>query len=76
MQNKNFDYKIEVLSNDEKLGFLRMPLMKCRVSIKKNSSSLRELNQNNKIKVERTENFKMFYMRLIFYMSKKREIII
>jgi serine phosphatase RsbU (regulator of sigma subunit) len=51
MQNKNFDYKIEVLSNDE-IGLLADAFDEMRVSIKSYSSSLRELNQNLEIKVE------------------------
>ncbi len=51
MQNKNFDYKIEVLSNDE-IGLLADAFDEMRVSIKRYSSSLKELNQNLEIKVE------------------------
>ncbi len=51
MQNKNFDYKIEVLSNDE-IGLLADAFDEMRVSIKSYSSSLKELNQNLEIKVD------------------------
>lgn len=51
MQNKNFDYKIEVLSNDE-IGLLADAFDEMRVSIKTYSSSLKELNQNLEKKVE------------------------
>lgn len=51
MQNKNFDYKIEVLSNDE-IGLLANAFDEMRVSIKTYSKSLTELNQNLEKKVE------------------------
>ncbi|HNK59307.1 MAG TPA: HAMP domain-containing protein, partial [Leptospiraceae bacterium] len=51
MQNKNFDYKIEVLSNDE-IGLLADAFDEMRMSIKTYSSSLRELNLNLEKKVE------------------------
>ncbi len=51
MQNKNFDYKIEVLSSDE-IGLLADAFDEMRVSIKTYSSSLQELNLNLEKKVE------------------------
>jgi serine phosphatase RsbU (regulator of sigma subunit) len=51
MQNKNFDYKIEVLSNDE-IGLLADAFDDMRISIKTYSSSLTELNLNLEKKVE------------------------
>ena len=51
MENKNFDHKIEVLSNDE-IGLLANAFNEMRVSIKTYSSSLTELNQNLEKKVE------------------------
>lgn len=51
MQNKNFDYKIEVLSNDE-IGLLADAFDEMRMSIKTYSSSLQELNLNLEKKVE------------------------
>lgn len=51
MQNKNFDYKIEVMSSDE-IGLLADAFDEMRVSIKTYSSSLQELNLNLEKKVE------------------------
>jgi methyl-accepting chemotaxis protein len=76
MQNKNFDYKIEVLSNDE-IGLLADAFDEMRVSIKSYSSSLKELNQNLEIKVdERTRELQNVLHEVNILHEQKREITI
>jgi methyl-accepting chemotaxis protein len=76
MQNKNFDYKIEVLSNDE-IGLLADAFDEMRVSIKSYSSSLKELNQNLEIKVdERTRELQNVLHEVNILHEQKRVIII